>query len=81
MLQSPCESVFRSLVNDDDAGGKDTYGKHHLPVFLGFFKFCFFFIAPNALDVISPIRMVGFVVGDVELSHDGQVKAVNGNND
>ena len=81
MLQSPCESVFRSLVNDDDAGGKGTYGKHHSAVFLCFFKFCFFFIAPNALDVISPIRMVGFVVGDVELSHDGQVKAVNGNND
>ena len=40
-----------------------------MTIFLRFFKVRFLFIA---LDVISPIRVVGFVVGDVELAHDGR---------
>ena len=59
---------IRSLV---EIPRKATYGKHDPAVFLGFFELGFLFIAPNAFDVISPIGMVGFVVGDVELAHDG----------
>ena len=60
---------IRSLVK---IPGKATYSKHDSTLFLSFFEFRFLFIAPDALDVISSIRVVGFVVGDVELAHDGK---------
>jgi hypothetical protein len=47
---------IRSLVK---IPGKATYSKRDPDLFLRFFKFRFLFIAPDALDVISPIRMVG----------------------
>ena len=60
---------IRSLVK---IPGKATYSKHDSTLFLSFFEFRFLFIAPDALDVISSIGVVGFVVGDVELAHDGK---------
>ena len=60
---------IRSLVK---IPGKATHSKHDSTLFLSFFEFRFLFIAPDALDVISSIRVVGFVVGDVELAHDGK---------
>ena len=35
-----------------------------------------FVSSPNALDVISPISIVGFVVGDVELAREGDSERV-----
>jgi hypothetical protein len=58
------ESLWVGIRSLGKMPGKDTYSKHNPALFLSFL-----FIAPNALDVISPIRVVGFVVGD---AHDGK---------
>lgn len=45
------------------------YRKHHLALLSSLFQASFFFIFTNAFNIITSVRMVGFMVGDVELPH------------
>lgn len=48
----------------------ETYRKHELSLLRCLLQPCLFLISANSLDVISPIRVVGFVMRNIELAHN-----------
>jgi hypothetical protein len=48
-----------------------TYSEQHSTLFLRLVQTSLFFISPHSFNVVSTIRVVGFVVGDIELAHRG----------
>ena len=58
-----------SSRGDEEEMWERTYGEAHAAVRCGLGEPRGLLVAPDALDVVPPVRMIGLVVGDIELSH------------
>jgi len=51
-------------------GGRVAYSQQHASFRSSLFQLSLLLIFPDAFNVISPIRVIGFVMSDVQLAHD-----------
>ena len=51
------------------AGNGRTYGEHHASLLDGLAEARLLLVPPDTLNVVPPVRVVRFMVRDVELAH------------